>query len=332
MRGIIIQKFDDHLKSPIDILEKKIIAKDLSGLGRAITLNESTRLEDNQIIDEILQRNSEKLNNSIVISVSGIPGVGKSTFIECLGIYLHSLGKSIAVFTIDPSSEKSHGSILGDKTRMNALSILPEVFIRPSPSSNRLGGLGINTQKNIEIAKVAGFDIILVETVGVGQSETLVSKLSDVFLLLLMPASGDELQGIKKGIMEVGDFFIVNKADGDLKDVAKKSKKEIELALHLTREEDSVMNRIFSFSSLQQGGIDEIWSAIDHFIAEKKSTKAFYENRIAQRQFWLESEYDALVFHQLKNQFQSKLNLLKQKIANNEYVSISDMLNTIHRS
>lgn len=306
--------------------EQKILEKDIPSIARAITLNESTRTEDNLVIDKFIAQHRDKLDQSLVISISGIPGVGKSTFIETLGVYLHGLGKSLAVFSIDPSSEKTHGSILGDKTRMSELSRLPNVFIRPSPSSNRLGGLGINTHKNIEIAKIAGYDIILVETVGVGQSETIVRNLCDIFLLLLMPASGDELQGIKKGIMEVADFYVIHKADGDLKTVANKSKKEVEIALHLTKNEAKLDDKIFAFSSMDKIGLETIWSSIEAFAQSQKSEGIFFENRKTQRGYWLEEEFDSQILKFYKQKYKANLTEFKDRIAKGETIHLEEII------
>jgi LAO/AO transport system kinase len=310
---------------------EKIKQKDIAALSRAITLNESTKIEDNVFIDELLRDATRSQNKSIVISISGIPGVGKSSFIEVFGTYLHSLGLSIAVFSIDPSSELSHGSILGDKSRMTELSRLKNVFIRPSPNSNKLGGLGINTYKNIEIAKLAGFDIIIIETVGVGQSETLVKQLSDIFVLLQMPSSGDELQGIKKGIMEMADFFVIHKADGDLKIAAEKSKKEIESALHLTREED-MTSRIFTFSSIDKVGLEHIWTTIlTHFESQKEKGDVAM-NRKKQEKYWAEESFLQLLQKHYSKKFEGELKILLNKIDNGCFVGTSDIISIFSKS
>lgn len=314
----------------IQQLEEKILARDRVALGRAITLNESTRIEDNRIIDEIIERHSSKLNQSLVISISGIPGVGKSSFIETFGIYLNRLGKSIAVFSIDPSSEITQGSILGDKTRMNELSRLDDVFIRPSPSSNRLGGLGINTHKNIELAKIAGFDIILVETVGVGQSETVVKNLCDIFILLLMPASGDELQGIKKGIMEVADFYIIHKADGDLEELAQKSKKEIELALHLTKSETNINENVFNFSSIEPKNTDLIWQSISDYAKKLQEGNLMTERRTKQRQYWLKESFNHILLNYFLAKYRREFQALLDETKKGKYIGIDKIYDLIN--
>lgn len=309
-------------------LEKKLKSKDIAALSRAITLNESTRIEDNILIDNIIARNTSALDQSLIIAISGIPGVGKSSFIDVLGTYLHSLGKSIAVFSIDPSSEISHGSILGDKTRMHHLAQLSNVFIRPSPSSNKLGGLGINTHKNIELAQIAGYDIILIETVGVGQSETLVRKLCDIFILLSMPSSGDELQGIKKGIMEIADFFIINKADGDLAIAAEKTKKEILSALEMTRSQ-VVPSQVRPFSSLSPEGVEVLWQDILNYTDILKENNQWYQNRQEQQKYWAIATFEAILQQHVLQQYHTQIESIGEAAYRGEYVSLEAMLSML---
>jgi LAO/AO transport system kinase len=310
-------------------IEEGVLQGNIASLARMITYNESTHFEDNLIADKFIEKNQDKLLSSIVLSISGIPGVGKSSFIEAFGVYLHSLGFKIAVFSIDPSSELTQGSILGDKTRMTELSSLDRVFIRPSPSSNRLGGLGINSHKNIELAKIAGYDIILVETVGVGQSETIVKNLCDAFILLLMPASGDELQGIKKGIMEVADFFIVHKADGELEHVANKSKKEIENAVHMLKSDLDLVSRIFTFSSVLKLGMDKIWTSILNVMEEKKSDSSFYQNRIEQRKHWLKETYERMLLEHYLQVKKLDLTSLQLKLEKGDFIGLEEIKKSI---
>jgi LAO/AO transport system kinase len=307
------------------LLEKKIKEKDIVALSKAITMNESSIIEDNIVIDRIIANNTHALDQSIVISISGIPGVGKSSFINVLGEFLHRKNLSIAVFSIDPSSELSQGSILGDKTRMTELSRLDHVFIRPSPSSNRLGGVGINTHNNIELAKIAGYDIILIESVGVGQSETVVKQLSDIFLLLTMPSSGDELQGIKKGIMEMADFFIIHKADGALKIAAEQSQKDIEAALHMTRTED-LENRIFRFSSVEKIGLETIWDALKNYAAALKKENKLIPRRRQQRAYWAEESYKNIILSHFIAKHKLEFDQLNAKILNGSYVKLDEIL------
>jgi len=310
-------------------IEEGLIKGNIASLARMITLNESTKYEDNLVADSFIKQHQHKLSDSLVISISGIPGVGKSSFIETFGIYLHSLGFKIAVFSIDPSSEVTQGSILGDKTRMSALSAMDNVFIRPSPSSNRLGGLGINTHKNIDLAKIAGYDIILVETVGVGQSETMVKNLCDVFVLLLMPASGDELQGIKKGIMEVADFYIIHKADGELEQVAKKSKKEVETAVHMLKSDLNLSSHIFIFSSVVKYGIESIWALIQDSIEAKKSDKSFYQKRVEQRKYWLRETYEHMLLAYCLEKKKLDIAYLQEKLEKESFVGLEEIRKSI---
>jgi LAO/AO transport system kinase len=311
------------MQDPIQIFEEKFKAHNLVALSKAFTLNESTLEADNAIVDELIARNKSMLSNGMVISISGIPGVGKSTFIECLGTYLHELGHKIAVFSIDPSSEHSKGSILGDKTRMENLSRLENVFIRPSPSSNQLGGVGLNTHRNVALAKIAGFDIIIIETVGVGQSETIVRHLSDLFVLLMMPASGDELQGVKKGIMEVADFFIIHKADGILKDKALYAKKEIEAALHYSR--SGMDDMVSIFSSFEKQGIEKVWSKIKSLFDVKREKGILDKKRQGQYQFWFDYELKQRLYTQFLKQKKEAIELLEDTVKEAFFLKRTDI-------
>ena len=317
------------MQDAIEVFEQKFKARNLVALSKAFTLNESTLESDNSLVDELIARNKSMLSNGMVISISGIPGVGKSTFIECLGTYLHSLGHKIAVFSIDPSSEHSKGSILGDKTRMENLSRLENVFIRPSPSSNQLGGVGLNTHRNVALAKIAGFDIIIIETVGVGQSETIVRHLSDLFVLLMMPASGDELQGVKKGIMEVADFFIIHKADGILKDKALYAKKEIEAALHYSRSE--VDDIVSVFSSIEKDGIMAVWDKIKSLFNAKREKGKLENQRQEQYQFWFDYELKQRLYTQFLKKNNKEISELEEKIRDDFYLKRIDIDTIINK-
>jgi LAO/AO transport system kinase len=317
------------MQDAIEVFEQKFKARNLVALSKAFTLNESTLEADNSLVDELIARNKSMLSNGMVISISGIPGVGKSTFIECLGTYLHSLGHKIAVFSIDPSSEQSKGSILGDKTRMENLSLLENVFIRPIPSSNQLGGVGLNTHRNVALAKIAGFDIIIIETVGVGQSETIVRHLSDLFVLLMMPASGDELQGVKKGIMEVADFFIIHKADGILKDKALYAKKEIEAALHYSRSE--VDDIVSVFSSIEKDGIMAVWDKIKSLFNAKREKGILENQRLEQYQFWFDYELKQRLYTQFLKKNNKEISELEEKIRDDFYLKRIDIDTIINK-
>jgi LAO/AO transport system kinase len=317
------------MQDVIEVFEQKFKARNLVALSKAFTLNESTLESDNSLVDELIARNKSMLSNGMVISISGIPGVGKSTFIECLGTCLHSLGHKIAVFSIDPSSEHSKGSILGDKTRMENLSRLENVFIRPSPSSNQLGGVGLNSHRNVALAKIAGFDIIIIETVGVGQSETIVRHLSDLFVLLMMPASGDELQGVKKGIMEVADFFIIHKADGILKDKALYAKKEIEAALHYSRSE--VDDIVSVFSSIEKDGIMAVWDKIKSLFKAKREKGILENQRLEQYQFWFDYELKQRLYTQFLKKNNKEISELEEKIRDDFYLKRFDIDTIINK-
>lgn len=275
-------------------------------LGQAITLVESAR-EDHQslareIIAELLRKpalsetgNSESNPPATLrIAITGAPGVGKSTFIEALGMHLISQGKRPAVLAIDPSSSVSGGSILGDKTRMEQLSASEQAFIRPSPSGDSLGGVARKTREAIVLVEAAGFDTILIETVGVGQSEIAAQRMTDLFLLLLLPGAGDELQGIKRGIVEMADLMVVNKADGDRVSLANQARGHYLNAAHLFPVKPSGWQpRVMACSALENKGIDEIWQAILAFQQETLANGFLQENRGQQAGYWLEDALEA---------------------------------------
>ena len=242
---------------------KGIKAGDKYILGKAITLMESELGVDRLLSVEILRNLSAKSSNSFRIGITGVPGVGKSTFIEAFGGYLISIGKKVAVLAVDPSSEKTGGSILGDKTRMSTLSNNELAFIRPSPTKNTLGGVSSATRENILLCEAAGYDVIIIETVGVGQSETHVRNMVDFFLLLMLPGAGDELQGIKKGIMEMADGLIINKADGSNLIMAKQAQSDYKNALHMfPPTESGWIPKVDICSSLEKTGLKGVWDII----------------------------------------------------------------------
>ena len=268
---------------------KKLVNKDLTSLSKAITLiesnNKNDRLLANKILSE-LQNKNEK--NTLRIGVTGVPGAGKSTFIENFGSNLTDLGKKVAVLTIDPSSTISRGSILGDKTRMEKLSQNKNVFIRPTAASNFQGGVAKNTRESIFLCESAGYDIIIVETVGVGQNEISVSEMVDFFLLLKIAGSGDELQGIKRGIIEMSDLIAINKCDGENIENSEKSKNEFQLALKLFPKKNSEwIPKVLTCSSVNGKGLEEIWKNIKSYQELTKKNNYFFENRINQNKFWL---------------------------------------------
>jgi LAO/AO transport system kinase len=265
-----------------------IIKGDITALSRAITLVESSNplhlTKANAIINDCLPH----ANQSIRIGITGVPGVGKSTFIETFGTYLTSLGKKVAVLAVDPSSSVTKGSILGDKTRMEDLVKNQNAFIRPSPSGTSLGGVARKTRETIILCEAAGYDIIIIETVGVGQSETAVHSMVDFFLLLKLAGAGDELQGIKRGIMEMADAIAINKADGDNIKQAKLAKVEFNRAMHLYPSKPSGWQpKVTLCSALKNEGITELWSLIEDYIKLTKNNHFFETNRKEQNKFWL---------------------------------------------
>ena len=281
-------------------LVKALINGDKTALGRAITLVESNNKnhlkEANAVVTQCLQQKTK----SIRIGITGVPGVGKSTFIETFGQLLTSLGNKVAVLTVDPTSSQSKGSILGDKTRMEVLAKDPNAFIRPSPSGLSLGGVTRKTRESIILCEAAGFTIILVETVGVGQNETTVHAMVDFFLLLKLAGAGDELQGIKRGIIEMADGIVINKADGDNLTQAKIAKTEFERALQLYPPKGNGWRpKVTYCSSIENSGIKEIWDIISDYISTSKETGYFEEKRRQQNKNWL---YEAIE-DQLKADF-----------------------------
>jgi LAO/AO transport system kinase len=253
-------------------------------LSRAITLIESTRPEHQELAGRLIDRVLPLTTGSVRIGITGVPGVGKSTFIESYGMRLIEQGHKVAVLAIDPSSSISKGSILGDKTRMERLSVHPDAFIRPSSSSGSLGGVTYKTHEAALLCEAAGFDRIIIETVGVGQSETEVSHLSDFFLLLMLAGAGDELQGIKRGIMELADALVITKADGHNAERAKAARSEYARALHfLPPQTSGWIPEVKICSAYEGSGIKEVADMIDRFVAQQKSTGHFQQRRQMQR-------------------------------------------------
>ena len=267
---------------PIEICEK-IKKGNITALSKAITLSESNVKSDKTLSSKILSNLKINKRNTIRIGITGVPGAGKSTFIESFGNYLSSLGIKLAVLTIDPSSRSTKGSILGDKTRMETLSAKKNVFIRPSPASNYQGGVGKNTPESIFLCESAGYEVILIETVGVGQNEISVADMVDFFLLLKITGSGDELQGIKRGIIEMSDLIVINKCDGDNIEESIKAKNEFKLALQLfPRKKSNWKPKVLTCSSIKNDGLDNIWNSINEYVALTKKNNYFFENRVNQ--------------------------------------------------
>lgn len=259
-------------------------------LSRAITLIESTKHEHQDLAQEIIEGCLPHSGDSIRIGITGVPGVGKSTFIEALGNHvIKEEGRTLAVLAVDPSSSKTRGSILGDKTRMETLSNHPKAYIRPTPTSGSLGGVARSTRETITLCEAAGFDTIFIETVGVGQSETAVHSMVDFFLLLMLAGAGDELQGIKRGIMEMADAIAINKADSGNESAAKRAKSEYKNALHLfPPTESGWIPKVATCSAFQNKGIGEIWEIIDKFMRHTKAKGFFEKKRKEQANYWLD--------------------------------------------
>jgi LAO/AO transport system kinase len=286
--------------SDIDVLADSVRAGDRTALGRAITLVESTapanRSEARALIDRLLPHTGSAMR----VGVSGVPGVGKSTFIEVLGSWLLDQGRRVAVLTVDPSSIVSGGSILGDKTRMVRLARREEAFIRPSPAAGSLGGVTRRTRESLLVCEAGGFDIVLVETVGVGQSETLVADMVDLFVLLLLPGGGDELQGIKRGILEVADLLAVNKSDGANRPIAERTRAEYASALRLVRGAGSAnaswlipaAEAVLSVSAREETGIDTLWEQLEAAHREAQRTGALDRKRADQLASWMWATID----------------------------------------
>jgi LAO/AO transport system kinase len=272
----------------VDMLASKIQAGDIVALSQGITLLENSTAEAKISSNQLLKLCLPFSGTSIRIGITGVPGVGKSSFIEEFGLFLRQLGKKIAVLAIDPSSEKTKGSILGDKTRMNRLAVTDDVFIRPSASGASLGGVCRATRESILLCEACGFDIILIETVGVGQSETVVHSMTDFFLLLMLAGAGDELQGIKRGIMEMADGIAITKADGENCIKAKIAQREYKNALHLYPQNESKQTvEVITCSSLTNDNIDGVFTMIESYLNATKISGFFDYKRKSQDKFWL---------------------------------------------
>jgi len=296
------KKFQKVMDTDIstEVLADKVMSGDRIMLSKAITLIESNARQHYQKAQELLHLLLPNICPSIRIGITGVPGAGKSTFIEEFGFSLCEKGYKVAVLAVDPSSTVSGGSILGDKTRMERLARHPNAFIRPSPSTGTLGGVHRKTRESIIACEAAGYDIIMVETVGVGQSEVIVRGMVDFFLLLAITGAGDELQGMKKGIMELADAIVVNKADGENKKLAEKTKREYNQILHfLMPATRGWETKAYTCSALYGDGIQEVWNTITLFIEKTKNNGAFTERRQSQIIEWL----FAMIRERLENSF-----------------------------
>lgn len=306
---------------------------DITILSRAVTLVESSLPSHQAIAQKIIERCLPYTGNSIRIGITGVPGAGKSTFIEAFGLNIINKGRKIAVLAIDPSSERSKGSILGDKTRMEQLSAHPHAYIRPSPSAGSLGGVARKTRETIVLCEAAGFDTILIETVGVGQSETAVHSMVDFFLLLMISGAGDELQGIKRGIMEMADGIAITKADGENILKAQLAQTQYKGALHLFPMPISQWSpQVLTCSSLNNIGIEEIYEMINSYITHTKKNNYFDTNRHNQAKYWM---YES-INEQISNSFyqnptiETHLQLFEQEVLQNRkssFIAAKELLN-----
>ena len=308
----MIRKFNQNYiyqpkkKLNISDIVSGISKADSTILSQAITMLESKRKEDKAIVYSALSKLPPSDHKSFRIGITGSPGVGKSTFIETFGKHLSAMGISVAVLTIDPSSKINGGSILGDKTRMEELSKESNVFIRPSPSKGELGGVAEQSYESILLCEKAGFDVIIIETVGVGQSETHVKHVVDFFLLLILAGAGDELQGIKRGIMELADGIAITKSDGDNEKNAKIAKNSYQNAIHLLPPKDNNwITEVKTCSSIENQGITEIWKLLEKFQKHCSGNNWINNNRTEQDVFW---------FHQKLNQFLMEDFLSKENV------------------
>ncbi len=281
-------------KEQVEQLAEALPRGDRRALARAITLLESTRAEDQDAGDLLLEKIAPLSGKALRVGISGVPGVGKSTFIESLGNHLIAEGHRIAVLAVDPSSALTGGSILGDKTRMEKLSQRTEAFIRPSPAGRTLGGVTRHTRETMLLVEAAGYDVVLIETVGVGQSETAVAEMTDMFMLLLLPGGGDELQGIKRGIVELADLVVVNKADGDLKAAAGRAASDYRNALRFLHPRHAGWEvPVMTCSALHDEGIDEIWKTVNEYRHHMTDSGELAQARARQAKAWLWDEIAA---------------------------------------
>jgi len=310
------QTLNRALPDPVE-LAAGIRSGSRSALARGITLVESSRADHQKLAQALLADLLPDTGKAVRLGLSGAPGVGKSTFIEAFGQLLTGKGLRIAVLAVDPSSSRTGGSILGDKTRMELLARDPNAFIRPSPSGGTLGGVARRTREAMLLAEAAGYDVILVETVGVGQSETAVADMVDMFVLLLAPGGGDELQGIKRGIMELADLIVVNKSDGDLVPAARRAQMEYQAALHLMRPKSAAWTpQVLLASALKGEGLDAVWGAAEGYRAALGEAGDLARQRAGQARAWFWTELREGLFSALKThpEAAAQVPLLEQEV------------------
>jgi LAO/AO transport system kinase len=271
----------------LDEYEAGVRTGNIAVLARALTLIESSSPRHQPLAEALLTRLLPHTGRAVRVGITGVPGVGKSTFIEALGVYLVRRGRRVAVLAVDPSSGVSGGSILGDKTRMPRLAAEPAAYIRPSPSAGTLGGVARKTRENMLVCEAAGYNVVLIETVGVGQSETVVADMTDCFLALMLPGAGDELQGIKRGLLELVDVIAVNKADGPTRTAAELAAEQYQTALRSLAGRQDDMPAVLTCSALQGQGVDAVWGAVERRHARLKASGALAERRRRQNLRWL---------------------------------------------
>ncbi|MGB0086054.1 MAG: methylmalonyl Co-A mutase-associated GTPase MeaB [Rhodomicrobiaceae bacterium] len=282
------EKGRQSVQAPVDALAEAVLSGDRAALGRAITLVESSRADHRLLADQLLDRLDARTGQAYRIGVTGLPGVGKSTFIDQFGTNLTAAGHRVAVLAVDPTSNRTGGSILGDKTRMSRLAVDPNAFIRPSPAGRTLGGVTRTTRETMLLCEAAGFDVVIVETIGVGQSESAVAGMVDFFLVLLLPGAGDELQGLKKGLIELADMIAINKADGAFAERAMATAADYRAALHiLSSREGDWQPEVVTISGLENRGLDDLWIAVKRHRELMRASSAFEAKRRDQAVSWM---------------------------------------------
>lgn len=307
----------------MDDFADKIISGNRRSLAKAITLIESSRQDHQEQAQSLLSDILPHTGNSLRLGLTGIPGVGKSTFIESFGKLLTGKGLKVAVLAVDPSSKITGGSILGDKTRMEKLARDPNAFIRPTPSKGTLGGIARYTREAMMLLEAAGFDVIIVETVGVGQSEVAVHDMVDMFLLLLSPGGGDDLQGIKRGIMELADLVIINKADGDFENAAKHAASDVTNALHLMRpKSENWVVKTLKTSAIHHQGIEEVWQNICEYKKIMQESGEFNTKRSEQNVDTIWKELDQFIMDYIKRQKSNEIKTLEEAVRNKKITPI----------
>jgi LAO/AO transport system kinase len=305
---------------PVDIddLARRLAASDRAALARAITLVESRRSDHRRLAGELIQAVLPRTGHAIRVGITGVPGVGKSTTIDMLGSNLTARGHRVAVLAVDPSSSRTGGSILGDKTRMARLATDPNAFIRPSPSSGTLGGVAARTRETMLLCEAAGYDVVLVETVGIGQSETAVADMTDFFLVLMLPGAGDELQGIKKGVLELADLIAVNKADGDGRKRALAAAAEYRAALHiLTPSSPNWSPPVVTVSGLANEGLDDLWQQIEEYRRRLGATGELAAKRSRQQVAWMWQMVEDALLHRVRHApgLKDRLGVIEREVA-----------------